>query len=292
MKWFKHDSDAHTDAKLKKVRHKYGITGYGLYWYCVELIAGGVSPKSITFELEEDAEIIALEWGLDQLKVQEIIEYMVNIGLFDLAQNNRIRCIKLAYRLDDTNSKNPQIRSIIKRLEDKNTPSNSEEVGETPSNSESVGESPARLDKIRIYKNTMCESGDSHDSKPPPKPKPKKPKSIGGKYSELFERFWKDMLGIYKATGSKVGAKDKASKEFEKYKPDDLVVDCWLKSAKAQKSAKLDEIETEGFTPNFTHVERWLKDRRFNDLSESQSDEPKFNEDLAFLKYEEQHGNL
>jgi len=28
MKWFKHDSDANQDAKLKKLRLKYGAQGY------------------------------------------------------------------------------------------------------------------------------------------------------------------------------------------------------------------------------------------------------------------------
>lgn len=140
MKWFKHDSDANTDTKLKKVRHKYGIQGYGLYWYCLELIAGSISKQNISFELEEDAEIIALEWSLDQLKVQEIIGYMVEIELFDVASNNRVRCLKLAKRLDDTNAKNPEIKAVINRI-------NSESVGETPSKSDQT-----RLDKTRLDK--------------------------------------------------------------------------------------------------------------------------------------------
>lgn len=148
MKWFKHDSDANTDAKLKKLRHKYGITGYGLYWYCIELIAGSVSPKNITFELEEDAEIIALEWRLDQLKVQEMMCYMAEINLFDITENNRIRCLKLARRLDDTNAKNPQIKAIIDGMD-------SDLLGVSPNNSDKV-----RPDKTRLeYKNNSYPAG-------------------------------------------------------------------------------------------------------------------------------------
>jgi len=142
MKWFKHDSNAHIDAKIKKVKHKYGITGYGLYWYCIELIAGALDSKNITFELEEDAEIIALEWSLDQLKVQEIMEYMVSIGLFENS-NGRISCLKLAKRLDDTNSKNPEIRRILAVLD-------KVKLGDTPTNSESVLPDKTRLDKTRL----------------------------------------------------------------------------------------------------------------------------------------------
>jgi hypothetical protein len=55
MKWFKHDSDASNDAKLKKLRLKYGAQGYGIYWYCLELIARNVEKHNLTFELEHDA---------------------------------------------------------------------------------------------------------------------------------------------------------------------------------------------------------------------------------------------
>ena len=130
MKWFKHDSDAHTDAKLKRVRHKYGIVGYGIYWYCLELIAGKIDKKNITFELEEDAELIAVEWNLDQIKVEEIMRFFVDIRLFE-CENSVITCFKLAKRLDDTNAKNPQIKSILSRL----FPNDSELIGESPNNS-------------------------------------------------------------------------------------------------------------------------------------------------------------
>jgi len=43
VKWVKHDTDAHRDAKLRRLMLAYGMEGYGLYWYCVELIAGDVS---------------------------------------------------------------------------------------------------------------------------------------------------------------------------------------------------------------------------------------------------------
>jgi len=155
LKWFKHDSDANTDAKLKRVRQKYGFTGYGLYWYCLELIAGNVSKKNITFELEEDAEIIALDWNCDQLKVQEMMEYMCGIGLFS-TNNGVIQCLKLAKRLDDTNSKNPQIKSIIDQLSSKQ----SELVGVNRSESEKVPLDRIRLDKNKTKEGKTCRYAD------------------------------------------------------------------------------------------------------------------------------------
>lgn len=148
MKWFKHDSNAHIDAKLKKVKHKYGIVGYGLYWYCIELIAMGVDRNNISFELEEDSETISLEWNLDQLRVQEIMEYMVHLNLFE-NQDGRITCLKLAKRLDDTNSKNPEIKRVLDELagtpEPEETPSEPDLLGDTPKDSAQI-----RLEEIRL----------------------------------------------------------------------------------------------------------------------------------------------
>ena len=49
------------DAKLKKLRLRYGLEGYGLYWYLLECIARTVEPHNLTYELEEDSELLAAE---------------------------------------------------------------------------------------------------------------------------------------------------------------------------------------------------------------------------------------
>lgn len=154
MRWFKHDSNAHGDAKMKKVRNKFGIHGYGLYLYCLERISTGVDRNNITFELEEDVETIADEWRLDPLLVQSILEYMVHVGLFEIT-NGRLTCFKLAKRLDATNSKNPEIKRILSLLASQNstnpnTPNYSEILGDTPTNSELLGDTPTNLSQIRL----------------------------------------------------------------------------------------------------------------------------------------------
>lgn len=104
MKWFKHDSDASNDSKLKKLRMKYGAQGYGIYWYCLELIARNVEKHNLTFELEHDAEIIADDFKLSSDLVQHIMTFMVDIGLFENT-NNVITCLKMATRTDEYTQK-------------------------------------------------------------------------------------------------------------------------------------------------------------------------------------------
>lgn len=104
MKWFKHDSNAMLDAKLKRVRLKYGMEGYGLYWYCLELIASSVELHNLTFELEHDAELISLDTGIHQERVQEMMLDMVKWELFE-SSNGVIVCLKMASRTDEYTQK-------------------------------------------------------------------------------------------------------------------------------------------------------------------------------------------
>lgn len=118
MKWFQHDADASTDAKVKKLILRHGAIGYAVYFHCLELIAGTITMTNINFELEHDAEIIADNLkiqgdkdtaGID--KVNNIMRTIIQLGLFEESEN-RIFCFQLAKRLDNTVSRSPEIGKI------------------------------------------------------------------------------------------------------------------------------------------------------------------------------------
>ncbi|AUR90575.1 hypothetical protein NVP1162O_52 [Vibrio phage 1.162.O._10N.261.48.E3] len=121
----------------------YGLEGYGLYWYCIELIAGKVDKDNITFELEHDARIIARNSGSTAQKVEEMMKYFVDIGLFECS-GNTITCLKLAKRLDKSMTSNPQMRGIIENLKSHDS---------VMIESEKVMQDKIRLDKNRIEEN-------------------------------------------------------------------------------------------------------------------------------------------
>jgi len=156
MKWFKHFTNASANNKLTKVRMRYGAEGYAIYWYCLELIAGDLGEADeITFELKHDAEVIGFNLKIDQLRVEEIMKYMVSIDLFGQS-NGVISCIKLAKYLDKKNTRNQYIHSIIDRVKC------SEDVADNHANvadkSGQIETNPARLDKIRLDKNNSIDT--------------------------------------------------------------------------------------------------------------------------------------
>jgi len=125
MKWFQHDSDATQDAKIKKLLIRYGAVGYAVYFHCLELIANDVSETNLTFELEHDSEIIADDLHIKgtatqsgQDLVEEIMKYIVELGLFSCS-DNRIFCLKLAKRMSLSITSNREFRAKIAQIKDK-----------------------------------------------------------------------------------------------------------------------------------------------------------------------------
>ena len=118
MKWFKHDSDANLDDKLQHLMLDYGLEGYGLYWYCLELIANKFEINNINFNLKHDARIIAKNTGSSEEKVSKMMTRMVDLGLFTQSQGI-ISCLKLGHRFEGSSTSNPKMRNVIAKLKSK-----------------------------------------------------------------------------------------------------------------------------------------------------------------------------
>jgi hypothetical protein len=142
MKWFKHDADARNSLKLRKVRRKYGADGYAIYWFCLEAIAYEVDKDNLSFDLKEDAETIAFELSIQEKRVEEIMHYLVEAGLFESSQGV-VTCLKLAERLDKSMTNSPKMR---KWLESKSVMTLTDDVTTTAGDVKTCAE----LDKIRL----------------------------------------------------------------------------------------------------------------------------------------------
>jgi len=133
MRWFKHPGDSLHKAEIEKLIMKYGIEGYGLYYACVEMIAGALTAENPTFELKHDAEILAHKFKIDTIKVENIMKYCIELGLFEMdSTTQRVHCFAILQMLDVSTSNNPEIKKI------KNS-----------SNYQKLLESNSRLDKTR-----------------------------------------------------------------------------------------------------------------------------------------------
>ena len=189
MHWFKHDADASQDAKLQNVLLDYGLEGYGLYWYCLELIVGKIDVDNITFELEHDARIIARNTGSTAQKVEEMMRYFVSQGLFESSASGNVTCLKLAKRLDKSMTSNAKMRELIDKIRGK-----SHDLVMINHDDSMINPDGVMQDKIRIDKNK--EHVDSGES-PALVSKKKKPSAFDDMkvtYQErAFNVFWSEV---------------------------------------------------------------------------------------------------
>ena len=149
MDWFKHDSNANLDEKLQEILLDYGLEGYGLYWYCLELIVGRITSDNITFELKHDARIIARNTGSTPQKVEEMMRKFISLGLFENT-NGSITCFKVAKRLMTSATSNPQMRVLIQNVKNEQMNENKELSVPSRHRHDEVMPDKIRLDKKRI----------------------------------------------------------------------------------------------------------------------------------------------
>ena len=75
-KYFKHDNNARNDFKVSKIRKKFGLRGYGIYFCLLEILC---CSKNYTIKL--DLETLAFDLQEDEKVIEDIIK---NYGLFKI----------------------------------------------------------------------------------------------------------------------------------------------------------------------------------------------------------------
>lgn len=76
--YFTHDADMRDDPKIKALRRKYNVAGYGVWCMLLEAIT-----DSDNFILKLDLEIVAGDFGIEPDYLTEVVEYCVKLGLLN-----------------------------------------------------------------------------------------------------------------------------------------------------------------------------------------------------------------
>ena len=115
MQYFKHMSNMRNDSKIRRLISRYGLEGYGLYNIIVESIAESLSSEDPIPELEETCEDIASFYNADTARINEITNFMINQGLFELSEtSDRVLCNKIYKFLQTSQTRSEQIKKLIK----------------------------------------------------------------------------------------------------------------------------------------------------------------------------------
>jgi len=77
------------------------MAGYGLYWRCNEFIGTKVTHTNKNCILEQDLEILSYDCNLPVKKIQEILEYFVEVGLYTKTPEGKYQNLKINTRLTE-----------------------------------------------------------------------------------------------------------------------------------------------------------------------------------------------
>ena len=238
--WFEHDSNAHSDPEIKHLRMKHGWAAYGAFWAIVELLRDTTGYKikhnlleAICFDLR-----IENEW----------VETMFERGLFE-TDGEFFWSSALCSRMQKwDNAKQKRIdagrKGGIAKSKNKQSPSN------------------AKAELVVKPGNALARRGE--DSTGENKKEGPKPAQKRLSYSEDFSNFWAQWPGKVK------GPKSDAYDQWKKTSTLRPGCGTLLSMINAAELRRLSAQRRGEFQPEWPHVHRWLKKRRWEEIEDVQ----------------------
>jgi len=175
MKWFKHYSTMSNDPKIKRLIRRFGVEGYGIYNYILELIVRRLETETPIPDLEETAGDIASDLNMDTVRVEEIVVFCVNQELFESDDiTGRVVAHKIYKFLDASTTRNIELKKMIasykSSVDNSKTLTLSGTMQDSPGQTQTVrdnaglsGPEETRRDKNRREENTSAEAPEFPD---------------------------------------------------------------------------------------------------------------------------------
>lgn len=80
MKWFKHQTDASDDIKIKRLEDKFGVSGYAAFFKIIEKI--GKEGHNYALDTKKyPTEFLAKDFGIEKKVFDECLTFMNELGL-------------------------------------------------------------------------------------------------------------------------------------------------------------------------------------------------------------------
>ncbi len=84
MKWFRHQTDSHTDEKLALLQAEFGLEGYGFYWLTLEIIAKQMEPGSDKTFVEYPISFWRKSYEFSSKKLRKFAEFCSEFEIFTI----------------------------------------------------------------------------------------------------------------------------------------------------------------------------------------------------------------
>ena len=95
--YFSHDNDARNHRKIKALRNKFGVTGYGFWFMLLEFLTYSDYNQ---FEFtDSEIELMAGDFGVSATEIHDMLSYCISLDMITL-ENGVIRSKSLDERLE------------------------------------------------------------------------------------------------------------------------------------------------------------------------------------------------
>lgn len=116
--YFSHDNGMRNDRKIKALRSKYGMLGYGIWCMLLEYLTGCDDNEMVNDELE--IELVSGDFGVSVSEINEIIEYCIRLKLLR-EENNVIYSKSLKERLAPVYDKRERAKRNYRQKQQENS---------------------------------------------------------------------------------------------------------------------------------------------------------------------------
>lgn len=117
--YFPHDTDMRNDPRIKAIRRKFGVEGYGIYCMTIEYIGHASDFRVIIDEI--GIELMAGDFDVEPGRLLEVLKYCNSIDLLQINDGEVLTCKTLENRLSGLLSKRERDRGELSTSE---TPQN------------------------------------------------------------------------------------------------------------------------------------------------------------------------
>jgi hypothetical protein len=130
--YFSHDCSARHDPKIIKLRAKFGLEGYGFFFFFLEILSE-LSENSLKIS---DLDVVLYQFDGSAKKMKKILDYCIEIELFQvenecLISNSFMRRISKIKHIGETNKENGKKGGRPKKTETETKPKNNRNETET-----------------------------------------------------------------------------------------------------------------------------------------------------------------
>ena len=116
--YFSHDNGMRNDRKIKALRSKYGMLGYGIWCMLLEYLTGCDDNEMIKDDLE--LELVSGDFGVSVTEMTEVIDYCIRLKLL-VYENNVIYSKSLKDRLAPVYDKRARSKRNYRQKQQENS---------------------------------------------------------------------------------------------------------------------------------------------------------------------------